>query len=380
MDNTLTTTKNKQILEWTLRILIAALFLVSVIGKLYPAPSVYNTLSAFEAKQLFPMGFDGNFAQWFSRTLIGCELALGLLILQPHFYKKLVIPVSILMLLVFCIHLTYEIATKGNVGNCGCFGEFLPMSPLAAIIKNVIAMGALAYLYKLRKSVADKTNFAILSTATFGSIMLVFMLGMKKSSVGQIPLSTDTIEIEEDTTSATANEPSTIDSSKTVSTSSSSVKTSTTTTVDGKVVEVKPEVVEEPKAAKSGYKHLYGDIDKGRKILCFFAAGCDHCQETAKELTAMSKQVADFPEMKIIFLEEETELIPNFFNIAGKTYPYKILDPGAFYTLLGPANTPMVNYLWNGNKVKVYEGTEGNAFKKAEFKTIIQKSWKELKK
>lgn len=375
MENTSTTTKNKQIIEWSLRILISALFLVSVIGKLYPAPSVYNTLSAFEAKQLLPMGFDGNFAQWFSRTLIGCELALGLLILQPHFYKKLVIPVSILMLLVFCIHLSYEIATKGNVGNCGCFGEFLPMSPLAAIIKNVIAMGILAYLYKMRKSVADKMNFPVLTTATFGSIMLVFMFGMKKSSVGQIPVSTDVIEVIEDTTSTT-NQTTTIDTTKAVKPGA----TSTTATVPGKDVEVKPEQVDEPKAAKSGFKHLYADIDKGRKLLCFFAAGCDHCQETAKELTAMSKQVSDFPEMKIIFLEEETELIPNFFNIAGKTYPYKILDPGAFYTLLGPANTPVVNYLWNGNKVKVYEGTEGNAFKKAEFKTIVQKSWKELKK
>jgi hypothetical protein len=355
--------------EWALRLALSALFLVSVIGKLYPDPSVYNTLSAFEAKQLLPMGFSGDFAQWFSRTLIGCELALGLLILQPHFYRKLVIPTSILMLVIFCIHLSYEIATKGNVGNCGCFGEFISMTPLQAIIKNVIAIIALAYLYRVRKGVEDAKNFFVLTSVTFASIMMVFMFGMKASSVGKTDLSDAGSEpvIVEDVEIDT-------------------VITKQPVTTDVKVEPVKDSVkvlVDEPKKAKSGFAKYFADIDKGKKLMCFFAAGCDHCQQTIKELTQMSKEIEGFPEIRIIFLEEETELIPNFFTIAGKKYPYKILDPGAFYTILGAANTPMVNYLWNGNKVKVYEGTEesgGNYFKPAEFKKIVQKTWKELKK
>ena len=30
------------------------------------------------------------------------------------------------------------------------------------------------------------------------------------------------------------------------------------------------------------------NLDQGKKIICLFAAGCDHCQETAKELTELS--------------------------------------------------------------------------------------------
>lgn len=356
--------------EWGLRIALSALFLVSVIGKLYPDPSVYNTLSAFEAKQLLPMGFSGDFAQWFSRTLIGCELALGLLILQPHFYKKLVIPTSILMLVIFCIHLSYEIATKGNVGNCGCFGEFISMTPLQAIIKNIFAIVALAYLYRIRRGVADAKNFYVLTSMTFASIMLVFMVGMKASSVGKTDFSD------------AGSEPIVVEDVE-IDTTTTQTSTAGTTVKTEPVKDTVKVVVDEPKKAKSGYAKYFADIDKGKKLMCFFAAGCDHCQQTIKELTQMSKEIEDFPEIRIIFLEEETELIPNFFTMAGKKYPYKILDPGAFYTILGAANTPMVNYLWNGNKVKVYEGTEesgGNYFKATEFKKIVQKTWKEVKK
>jgi hypothetical protein len=373
MKNYLSTNKSQLLIEWILRVLISALFLISVIGKLYPAPSVYTTLSAFEAKQLVPMGFNGGFAQWFSRTLIGCELALSILILQRHYYKKLILPFSIVMLLVFSVHLTFEIISNGNVGNCGCFGEFLPMSPLAAIIKNVIAIGFLVYLFKMRISNTDLTNLYVLTTVVFGSVMLVFMIGMKKSTLGEfsIPTVSRGASVIADSAQLQNIAMDTVIDKKTMTTSKTN-KDQNNIGVSNK------EKKEEPKSLKSGFQPLYNDIDNGRKVLCFFVPGCDHCQETAKELTALSKQIADFPEVKIIFLDEETELIPNFFTMAGKAYPYRILDPGAFYTLLGTANIPMVNYLWNGNKVKVYEGTENNAFKKNEFKSIVQKSWKEL--
>ena len=61
--------------------IIAGLFLVSAYGKIYPDPSAYGTISMFEIKQLYPLGFSVELAKIFSRSLIGVEFGLGLLLL-----------------------------------------------------------------------------------------------------------------------------------------------------------------------------------------------------------------------------------------------------------------------------------------------------------
>ena len=152
------------------------------------------------------------------------------------------------------------------------------------------------------------------------------------------------------------------------------------TTADPKapVKDSVPAKVEEPKKKKSGYANLFADIDKGKKILCFFAPGCDHCQQTAKELTQLKKQIADFPDIRIVFMDEEAERIPEFFEFAGAKYTHMVMDVGQFWTTF-KGDTPGVFYLWNGNLIKSYDGIEANAFKVADFKKIVQKPWSELK-
>jgi len=75
----------KSYIAWTLRVIVAALFILSALAKLskgHLLDSPYFAISTFEVKQLYPMGFSEGFAPFFSRTLIGIELALGLLLLQ----------------------------------------------------------------------------------------------------------------------------------------------------------------------------------------------------------------------------------------------------------------------------------------------------------
>src|SRR5436190_22965831 len=109
----------KKYLSWTIRILISFLFLLSAVAKMYPSP--YFAISTFEVKQLYPMGFNEVFAAYFSRSLIGFEMALGLLILQPHYLKQIIVPTTFFMLTAFVIQLSLEVlVTGGNTGNCGC--------------------------------------------------------------------------------------------------------------------------------------------------------------------------------------------------------------------------------------------------------------------
>ncbi|TSJ39012.1 protein tlpB [Fluviicola chungangensis] len=362
--------------------IMAGMFLLSAVAKLYPSPNL--ALPTFEVKQLIPMGFSETGAAYFSRILIGCELALGILLLQKNYLKRLVIPMSFLMLFIFSVHLSYEIASTGNSGNCGCFGSLLPMTPVQALIKNIIGMGLLVILYQKTAKQDDRLNFSFLAAITFAAILAVFMVGpiQRKSSDELVEEMMQEMNEDENTDESSV---------KTIESTDPKIETpgkqndADVKAKDPKAVtenvkaEEKP-VVDEPKAKKSGFNSQFGDIDKGRKILCFFAPGCDHCKETAKALTELASKDPDFPEMKIVFMDEEAELIPDFFAFAGKKYPFKILDVGSFWTVLGGTkDTPGVFYLWNGNIVKEYDGINERAFKKEEFKKIVQKKWSELK-
>lgn len=366
-------TSTKNTIAWILRIVVALLFIVSAVAKLSKSEildSPYFAISTFEVKQLYTLGFSQTIAPYFSRILIGIELALGILLLQKHYLRRFVIPVTILMLAVFVVHLTYLISTSGNTGNCGCFGELIPMTPAESIVKNIIAIGLLVWTFVLLPKETEKHNFWILTTGLFASVLALFMLApmrpMEESSFSVTPADENTTTIGVDST-ATATQPT-----------SQSI---TPNKVDS--VKVEPKVVEdtEPKKVKSGYATFHPKIDEGKQLLGFFVPGCDHCQLAAKELTEMRSKNKNFPPLSIIFMNEEPEKIPEFFSIAGAKYPYKIIEIIPFYDLMGSdKNTPGVKFLWNGNDVKYWYNSEGeHQFKGSELKPLLTKTKQELR-
>ena len=356
---------SKNNIAWGIRIVISFLFLLSAVAKLYPSP--YFAISTFEVKQLYPMGFSEGFAPYFSRILIGIEFALGIAILLKDYLKKITIPATILLLAVFTIHLSYTTFVSGNAGNCGCFGELIPMTPVEAIIKNIIAIGLLVWLFKLVPA-DEKSNFWLLKSVGLGCILALFILAPIRP-VEKV-MDEPTSEIQEnlgvviDSTSLLTNEvPTAVITKDTVK----------------KVEEKKTE--DAPKKVKSGYEKYFAGIDTDKKILCYFVPGCDHCMDTAKELNEMRKKDKNFPPVYVIFMDEEPEKIPTFFEFAGTKFPYKMIDMIPFWTELGTGrDTPGVKYLWNGNEFKYYDGINENKFNGAEFKKLIKKPYSELKK
>ncbi|NBW71986.1 MAG: protein tlpB [Flavobacteriia bacterium] len=351
----------KKYFPWFVRILISGLFLLSAFAKIYPDPSFYFSITAFEFKQLVPMGFTMETAVYFSRIIIGIEFAIGILLLFPYNIKKFIIPATILMLAVFSVHLIIEILTGGNQGNCGCFGALLPMTPLQALIKNLLSIGLLTLvLYKFSNELVEKNNILITTNITTLCILALFMLIpiQKKTTVSPSPTGY--------TEDSTIVKDSIIVKPITDSTKKDDVVIKDTTK---KII-----VVAGPKKVKSIYSKYFPKIDDGKKILCFFAPTCDHCMATAKELTELKKADPNFPDIQMIFMDEAAEEIPKFFKFAGAEYPNLVLDIIAFWGALGKTNdTPGVVYLWNGNVQKFYNGTEKDKFNKVEFKKIVKK-------
>jgi len=362
--------KNKNnILLWLIRILIFVLFTVSGIAKLFP-------VWAFE-KQLVDLGITSwCYAPYLARFMIALELAIGIAILQPHHLKKIVIPGTLLLLLAFCIHLTIVMYRQGAMsGNCGCFGQLIPMTPLEAFIKNIVTIGLLIYLFRnISKREKGKDKFIYLLLIYLAMALAVFVFFpfcpcKTYDPAKQNTYSADTVE-QNQTFKDTA-------AISTQDTTGQKIKTN-----NSKPAKVSDPLIQNenkgPKKTKSIYSDFktFGnktvDLDEGKKVICFFSAGCEDCRETATVLNAISKKI-EIPPVYVFFMNEETELIPDFFKEAGVSFPYSILEVPVFWQLLGMnADTPGVVLLWNGNLIRFFEGTGQNKFDARDFETACR--------
>ena len=299
------------------RILISALFLLSAVAKLYPTP-LYGITKVFEEGQLIPMGFSSDFAPFLSRLIIGFEFFIAFAILQTHYIKKLVVPSTILLVSVFCVDLAIDIF-GGVDDNCGCFGQLIPMTPIEAFIKNIFTILILLYIYR---NVSDKENSNFLLLFNGYLIIAVLMFSL-------LPIATNS-------------------SSKQVSSFSS-------------------------------YVDADFDINNGKKVLCFFDAGCEHCMDAAKSLTELASNTQSFPDVHIIFSDTEAEKIPEFLNNSGSNFSYQVMpfynpddEINSYLEVLGfEYENPVVVYYNNGNQMRFYDGTGSNEYDPNDFKDLF---------
>ena len=299
------------------RILISALFLLSAVAKLYPTP-LYGITKVFEEGQLIPMGFSSDFAPFLSRLIIGFEFFIAFAILQTHYIKKLVVPSTILLVSVFCVDLAIDIFS-GVDDNCGCFGQLIPMTPIEAFIKNIFTILILLYIYR---NVSDKENSNFLLLFNGYLIIAVLMFSL-------LPIATNS-------------------SSKQVSSFSS-------------------------------YVDADFDINNGKKVLCFFDAGCEHCMDAAKSLTELASNTQSFPDVHIIFSDTEAEKIPEFLNNSGSDFSYQVMpfynpddEINSYLEVLGfEYENPVVIYYNNGNQMRFYDGTGSNEYDPNDFKDLF---------
>lgn len=299
------------------RILISALFLLSAVAKLYPTP-LYGITKVFEEGQLIPMGFSSDFAPFLSRLIIGFEFFIAFAILQTHYIKKLVVPSTILLVSVFCVDLAIDIF-GGVDDNCGCFGQLIPMTPIEAFVKNIFTILILLYIYR---NVSDKENSNFLLLFNGYLIIAVLMFSL-------LPIATNS-------------------SSKQVSSFSS-------------------------------YVDADFDINNGKKVLCFFDAGCEHCMDAAKSLTELASNTQSFPDVHIIFSDTEAEKIPEFLNNSGSDFSYQVMpfynpddEINSYLEVLGfEYENPVVIYYNNGNQMRFYDGTGSNEYDPNDFKDLF---------
>ncbi|MBX7226053.1 MAG: hypothetical protein K1X55_08480 [Chitinophagales bacterium] len=355
--------KQENRIVWVLRILVSGLFIMSAFSKLFPTESA---IYLFE-KQIVDLNITNwCFAPILSRAIIGLELFLGLAILQNNFLKKFIVPVTSLLLIAFCIHLSMVIHKYGNDGNCGCFGQFLPMTPLQAIIKNVITLILLAYIFlKTKITTNDKHRWPILlGMVAYGFVFLLVppKCACATESNNKIPWESS----QEIDTVSTALPTDNSANTTIADTSRTRINTSTTDTTRKKTTaptQSTPVVQGPPKknSVFTKYNSFHGkavDLNEGKKIVAMFALDCEHCMEASKTLNELKKQNPGFPEVYVLAFGEEDQA-ENFFNEGGGKWPFTILPPQEFFPLLDRANAPpRITVLNNGNIVEDFVNFE----------------------
>jgi uncharacterized membrane protein YphA (DoxX/SURF4 family) len=352
-------TKYRTQFIWSIRFLIAFLFILSAVAKLMPIELFEKQLVDISNKP----GPIHGFTNWcgvtvWSRTIIIAELFLGLSLLIPFYQRTVTIPLSVAMLLVFIMHLSYQIMVFGNAGNCGCMGELLPMSPLSAIVKNILTIVLLIYLFYRGKKLENEIptiHFLLLPAIIFS----IFLFNpIKKSCCCE-----DEIEKRVNQESKVLNER--IDT--------------LTSYINRFIVQEKDSMIDFPtpppivpyslvsefhsfqKFNLNGTK-VSAELDKGKKIVCVFNPDCDHCKDLAKKLKSIKNQ--NLADIHFLFynpdaadVNELDNQIQAFLNEVGISVMWNSIDINAYVRLLENAPAPpRLVILENGKIIYDYLG------------------------
>jgi uncharacterized membrane protein YphA (DoxX/SURF4 family) len=152
----------KSLLQW----LIGITFIVSAILKLI-------SIDQFDL-YIYSFGiFNFTWGSFLSRVLIAFELLLGLLLISRLYYRK-VWYLTLITMIGFTLFLIYT-AIFRNDSNCHCFGSLVEISPVESIVKNLILIALLFFVYKQKELAIKRKGLitSIGSVVTFATIFIV---------------------------------------------------------------------------------------------------------------------------------------------------------------------------------------------------------------
>jgi len=376
--------KRTDTLIWVLRGLISATFLFSGFSKLYPH------IEVFEHDLVIKGITNWTGAHYLSRALISFELFIGIAFLQNHYFRKIIVPASFLLLAAFSVYLSYSLYLDGNKGNCGCFGQVLPMTPLEALIKNIVLMGLVAYIYIKTEVSGPHWHIPVMLLEAIGFLILL-LSPIPLQSISQPFTPVNISRNAEVNTAPTAssnvtNAAPSINSNPVATQPTSSIKlfqksstsnlpqsNSSKQSATGNQQSTTPQQAKtsSPFAKYTTFSDKKTtDLDNGIKLIALFDPDCEHCMKAATKIANLRKSGLSLPPMYILFLEGNEDKIPNFFNVTGLNEPYMVIGAIDFFQFL-KNSPPRVVLLNNGAIAGDWESED---FDESNFKATVEKA------
>ena len=350
------------------RIFLSFLFIFSGLSKLLSMPFFDDMVMEF---LIGPDYFDFPKAMWWTqlltRVLVAGELVIGLALLQNRWFKTWVMWALMGMLTLFTIHLFYEGFANPNgfvEGNCGCFGDVLPMTILESILKNVVAMIIGIYVWLKFKDVKQQSfaswvaptlvGLTALFTTAFGiksipseanesAIVIEDDQPTDEIAADSITLTDgvesdgdeETVNDEDDLTEGDKTDPSngsTELAEISVDDNPSGMKDAEDPDVDKDDTDDAPlDIVVEPTQNTINLLKKFNSFSDGSKInfesgtslVCLFSMSCSHCQEVYKEMCELSDQL---PKTYLINYGVEFEQSYFFKQAGGCKHPHNLTN------------------------------------------------------
>jgi hypothetical protein len=301
----------KKILFTTLCVLMGAVFIISGFTK-GGFPFLHKFTSPIEP---FEMTFvDLGLANWrvapfMARLLIGFEFFIGLSLILHIKLRKVVYKLGIALLAVFSIYLVL-LMISGSKGNCGCFGTVFSMTPMWALIKNLIMIGVFILLYKFHEGMENKLATFLLWFSLITSLVLPFIWN---------PVALDYSE-------AYLNKPET------------NFEIPMDTLYNHATLNVPPRT-----------------LSKGKHVIAFMSLTCPHCRIAAKKMRIMNELNpkisfyfvlnGDNEKLEPFFTETKTQSIPHCM-LLGRPFVYLAgTDMPAIYLVNNSVVEHIVDYM-----------------------------------
>lgn len=290
---------------------LGLVFLYSGYTKLYPV------IETFEFTFV-----DIGIANWYTapviaRILIGLEFFIGALLIINYNLKKFTLPLTVGLLLFFIIYLLIQIGVSGNQGNCGCFGEHLKMTPLQAIIKNIVMIAGAVVVYFLFEGWKIKFNKTFLLIFALPPFAIPFVMNPVDYSY-------------------------------------------TSNNLDEKVdYKLELDLLYQPEDTVK-VKVPKQELRTGKHVVAFLSLSCPHCRIAAKKFRLIKKNNTD---LSIYFvLNGDKEKYQSFIDdTKADNIPYSYCN-GKTFVQLASTSLPRIYYLDNSIVVKKVDYYELNQY------------------
>lgn len=159
------------IVALVLRVLLAAVFIVSAVAKLF-------AIDDFEL-YIFSYGFFSlNVSYLVARLCIAAEFLVGLF-LALGWWARWVQLLTLVMLILFSLFLCYA-ALVGRTDSCQCFGRMADLSPAQSLLKNAVLIGITLVYAKLSRYSRRSSVSRIILTVVFvvSAVVAVFCISV----------------------------------------------------------------------------------------------------------------------------------------------------------------------------------------------------------
>lgn len=292
---------NKNLIGTICRIIIGLVFILSAVLKYW----------SIEAVDLF--FFDHKLFPWvittlLSRLLISFEAVIGIMLIIG-IYPKLFKILTFATLIGFTIYLLLKpLLFDVTDENCFCFGDKIQLSDTQTIIKNIIL---LILALALNWTNWWKTKYSKLILI----IISILIVG----------------------TAFTIKPPDFIQSK-----------------IYDHSVDIRPEVFERVK----GYDNIKAlNVDKGRKVICWYSTGCKYCKRAAKKIDIIiDRHNLDRNDFIEVFGGKEKPLTQFYKESNTKPLQYTFIDVISFLNTTH-GRMPVIFLLENGKVIKLYKLT-----------------------